>query len=72
MMYLVIKHWVAPAISIKFGLSWSVSSPFFRVDFLVSWDFPFSDMKLLRTMSTVILYNVICDCLYFWEKINIS
>ena len=28
--------------------------------------FPFSDMKLLRMISTVDLYNVIkCDCLYF-------
>ena len=32
------------------------------------WIFPFSDMKLLRMMSTMILYNVICDRLYFGDK----
>ena len=28
--------------------------------------FPFSDMKLLRMMSTV--YDVICDCLHVGDK----
>ena len=64
MVYLVIQHWVAPAIAIKFGLSWRLPSLF-----LSSLDcflfYSFSDMKLLRMMSTV-NFNVIC--FYFWVK----
>ena len=63
----VIQHSVAPAIAIKFGLSWSRSF-LFLVDFIVFWGFPFSDMRLLCWMSTVILNNVISDCLYFGDK----
>ena len=58
--------------AIKSGLSKivGVSRPFFSFDFIIVFEVfpPFSGMKLLHMMSTVILCNVICDCLYFRDK----
>ena len=74
MMFLVIQHWVAPAITISNLVLVEVSRPFLsRLHCFLSWlhcflGFPFSDMKLLRMMSTVIFYHVICDCLVFADK----
>ena len=64
MSFLVIQHWVAPSIAINFGFRWSLPSLLLLTSFFVG-DFPLSD---IRMMSTVIVYNVICDCLYFKGK----
>ena len=66
-MSLVIQHWVTNSDSDQI---WSqLETPvLLLVDFIVLLVFLFSDMKLLRMMSTVILCNVICDCLYFGDN----
>ena len=62
MMFLEIPHWVAPAMAIKYGLSWSLPSHF-GVDVIGFLVFLFSDMRWLRMASA--MYDVTCDCLHF-------
>ena len=71
-MFLVTQHWVAPAISIKVGLSWSRPSLFQLTSLFFFGFFQFSD-------NEIVTYDVNCDfvscdlCIFvFWGQINIS